>query len=239
MESTVRPSAQSLSARHFLIHSLQAVVDWGPYSGSFQGVTVAKNTIISQSNASHGLLLLVDHDLSHAFLQFIKLGIAVGPMTWGVDNRTVARTYGGTVMGNNFVSGPTGYFGYAIGVAGHNGVTLSGNNARQANFGGVESPACFTVRFLPATLPEKAHSLMRCPNAESIPVTGPAGARRGQLDDTTVSLPEGVHVLHARAGHMPGSRSHHKDWCDVELRSGCWVVESGREAAAAALCRIV
>ena len=71
------------------------MVDWAPFSGSFSGVTVSGNTIHSAAN-------------------FIKVGIAMGGMTWGVDNRTDARTYGGTVTGNTFTSGTYGYFGYAM-----------------------------------------------------------------------------------------------------------------------------
>ncbi|KAL8278529.1 hypothetical protein RQP46_009021 [Phenoliferia psychrophenolica] len=104
------------------------MVDWSPFSGSFTGTEVTDNTIVSQSS-------------------FIKIGIALGGMTWGVDNRTVARTFGGLVQDNTFRSGKTGYFGYAIGMAGHNGATIQGNDARKANFGSIESPACFTNQF--------------------------------------------------------------------------------------------
>lgn len=108
------------------------MVDWSPFSGSFLGTEVTGNTIIAQSN-------------------FIKLGIAMGGMTWGVDNQTVARTYGGLVEGNTFRSGPTGYFGYAIGIAGHENATVTENGAKQANFGSIESASCFTSWFpLPA-----------------------------------------------------------------------------------------
>lgn len=73
----------------------------------------------------------------------IKLGVAMGGMTWGVDNRTIARTFGGSVLNNRFTTSATGYFGYAIGVAGHENATISGNTAVGANFGGVSSPSCF------------------------------------------------------------------------------------------------
>lgn len=43
----------------------------------------------------------------------IKVGIAIGGMTWGSDNRTAARTYGGTFRNNVFKTSGSGYFGYA------------------------------------------------------------------------------------------------------------------------------
>ncbi|KAL8277567.1 hypothetical protein RQP46_009999 [Phenoliferia psychrophenolica] len=108
------------------------MVDWSPFSGSFTGTNVIKNTIIASGN-------------------FMKLGIAIGGLAVGVDNRTISRTYGGNVQGNRFQSGRTGYFGYAIGMAGHENITIMANDARQANFGSIESTSCFTSLFtLPA-----------------------------------------------------------------------------------------
>ncbi|BGO99471.1 hypothetical protein NBRC10513v2_003568 [Rhodotorula toruloides] len=104
------------------------LVDFNPYGGSFAGTVVQSNTVIANTN-------------------FIKVGIAVGGLVWGSDNRTASRTYGGTIKNNVFRSGWTGYFGYAIAASGHNSTTITGNSARQANFGGVESSACFTSLF--------------------------------------------------------------------------------------------
>lgn len=111
-----------------------------PYAGAFTGTVVKGNTIRADSN-------------------FIKVGIAIGGMTWGVDNRTSSRTFDGTVQNNVFTSGPTGYFGvrppspsfaphslpfqFAIGMVGHNAATVSSNTALTANFGGVYSTSCF------------------------------------------------------------------------------------------------
>jgi hypothetical protein len=75
-------------------------------------------------------------------------------MSWGTDNRTIARTFDGEIKDNVFSSGPTGYFGYSISVAGHENITISGNTAVNANFGGVESSSCFTYWFpLPTPQP--------------------------------------------------------------------------------------
>lgn len=41
----------------------------------------------------------------------MKVGIALGGMTWGSDNRTAARTHGGTFRNNIFKSSNDGYFG--------------------------------------------------------------------------------------------------------------------------------
>ncbi|SGY49280.1 BQ5605_C001g00762 [Microbotryum silenes-dioicae] len=96
--------------------------------GNFSGVVVRNNVITSKAS-------------------LIKVGIAMGTMVWGTDNRTVARTFGGTVQNNVFTSGASGYFGYAIAVAGHANAVVTGNVAKLANFGGVESPQCFTSWF--------------------------------------------------------------------------------------------
>lgn len=43
----------------------------------------------------------------------------MGPNVWGVYNVTEQyRTFAGAVYDNTFTSG-TGYFGYAVGIAGH------------------------------------------------------------------------------------------------------------------------
>ena len=80
-----------------------------------------------------------------------------GGMTWGSYNVTAARTQvrisrsacspsaltislqGGVVRNNVFKSGSTGYFGYAIAVAGHVNADVTGNDARRAAFGGSPS----------------------------------------------------------------------------------------------------
>jgi hypothetical protein len=43
----------------------------------------------------------------------MKVGIAIGGMTWGSDNRTAARTYGGSFRNNVFKTSGSGYFGCA------------------------------------------------------------------------------------------------------------------------------
>lgn len=118
---------------------------------------------------------------------FIKLGIAIGEfsrnrssgailivvsiggMCWGVDNRTLARTYGGSVQSNTFTSGRSGYFQvrllspiaisplnfstqFAIAAVGHTKVSISGNTAKDANFGGIPSSSCFPQ--FPALAPQ-------------------------------------------------------------------------------------
>lgn len=101
------------------------MVDFAPFAGNYAGTVVEDNTIVAQAN-------------------FLKVGIAVGPMNWGVNNRTEFRVFSGTVRNNIFKSGsPSGYFQYAIGVAGVRNFTVVGNVAQNANFGGIPSPACF------------------------------------------------------------------------------------------------
>ncbi|GAA6061226.1 hypothetical protein JCM10212_002685 [Sporobolomyces blumeae] len=103
-------------------------VDWAPYGGTYEGTVIKNNKLIAQNS-------------------MIKVGIAIGGMVWGVDNRTAARTWGGSFIDNTFTSGPKGYFAYAIGVSGHKGATITGNRIDGANFGGVDSPSCFTNWF--------------------------------------------------------------------------------------------
>ncbi|BGP07330.1 hypothetical protein JCM10049v2_003161 [Rhodotorula toruloides] len=98
-------------------------VDWSPWSGSYDG-TVVENNVINTQGA------------------MLKTGIALGSMTWGSDNRTAARTSFGTFRNNVLKSSGTGYFGYAISVAGHNNATLYGNDASAAQFGGSVSGWC-------------------------------------------------------------------------------------------------
>ncbi|SCV71131.1 BQ2448_2719 [Microbotryum intermedium] len=125
-----------------------------------QGSVVQNNQIISNQRQLLGRINMVDYTSLGNFsgvvvrnniitskASLIKVGIAMGTMVWGTDNRTVARTFGGTVENNVFLSGASGYFGYAIAVAGHANAVVSGNVAKLANFGGVESPQCFTSWF--------------------------------------------------------------------------------------------
>ncbi|GAA5906473.1 hypothetical protein JCM6882_004445 [Rhodosporidiobolus microsporus] len=106
------------------------LVDWAPYAGTYEGTVVEGNTLIADTN-------------------MIKIGIALGGMSWGSDNRTAARTYGGVVRNNVFKSGSSGYFGYAISVAGHNNANVYGNDASGANFGGEPSVACIPNPMVP------------------------------------------------------------------------------------------
>ncbi|GAA6007889.1 hypothetical protein JCM10207_004914 [Rhodosporidiobolus poonsookiae] len=109
------------------------MVDW-TFAGSFEGVVVQGNNIVANE-------------------AYMKIGVAMGGLVWGTDNRTTARTYGGTVQDNLFLSGFTGYFGFGIAVAGHNYATVTGNTFKQANFGGVDTAACFTA-YYPLPAPE-------------------------------------------------------------------------------------
>lgn len=67
-------------------------VDYNPWGGTFQGTVVEGNTLIASG-------------------AMMKVGIAIGGMTWGSDNRTAARTFGGTFRNNVFKTSGSGYFG--------------------------------------------------------------------------------------------------------------------------------
>lgn len=113
-------------------------VDFGPYNGPYTGTVVEGNTIISDTAV-------------------IKVGIAIGGMVWGSDNRTADRTWGGVFQNNVLRSGSSGFFGYGMyvcasrhfasfadkcfpsAVAGHDNATVLNNDASAASFGGSPS----------------------------------------------------------------------------------------------------
>jgi hypothetical protein len=47
-------------------------------------------------------------------LQMIKIGIAIGILSWQTFNMSEVRNVGGSITDNVFTSGSTGYFGYAM-----------------------------------------------------------------------------------------------------------------------------
>ncbi|KAI5478380.1 hypothetical protein MNV49_005129 [Pseudohyphozyma bogoriensis] len=113
-------------------HLLGAInaVDYVPYNGTFTGTVVTGNTI-------------------NAYSTFIKVGIAIGSQIWSTVDTSSYHTYDGVFSGNTFTSGPTGYFGYAIGISGHDHAIVIDNDASTANFGGQRSASCLGNRLTP------------------------------------------------------------------------------------------
>lgn len=74
-------------------------MDFWPWGGSFQGVTVSSNTLIAQST-------------------MIKVGIMIGTLSFQNYNSTAFRNFGGSILNNKLVSGATGMFGFGLSVAG-------------------------------------------------------------------------------------------------------------------------
>ena len=69
----------------------------------------------------------------------IKVGLAIGTQTITYNaNATWFRNFGGSVTNNVLTSGPTGYFGFGVSIAGQNGTTISGTTFSKANFGYVQ-----------------------------------------------------------------------------------------------------
>ncbi|KAM0755791.1 hypothetical protein T439DRAFT_376089 [Meredithblackwellia eburnea MCA 4105] len=101
-------------------------VDYSPFNGDYTGTVVSGNTINAQS-------------------AMIKVGIAIGPLTWSSLNSTAFRNKNGQWSGNTFTSGSTGYFNYGISVDGHTSPTVIGNVFAAANFGGTIGTACTSV----------------------------------------------------------------------------------------------
>ncbi|BGP47899.1 hypothetical protein JCM10450v2_003764 [Rhodotorula kratochvilovae] len=106
------------------------MVDWSPFSGSFEGTTVQGNNILANT-------------------EFIKVGIAVGGMVWGGDNRTAARTRGGSITNNAIMAGTSGkgYLGFGIALAGHEGAHVLGNTAPRGAWGGSNTQYCFPDQY--------------------------------------------------------------------------------------------
>lgn len=104
------------------------------------------SALLTSPNLTAGSFVgtVVEHNTLNSLSSMIKIGIAIGGMSWGSDNRTVARTFGGIVRNNHFQSGPTdaGFFGFAIALAGHEGAMVTGNRASQASFGGLPTRFC-------------------------------------------------------------------------------------------------
>lgn len=72
------------------------MVDHGPWNGQYGRLTVSGNTFLAQD-------------------AMMKIGVAMGLMTWGGYNASTWRTNGGVITGNSFVAnGGTGYFGYGM-----------------------------------------------------------------------------------------------------------------------------
>ncbi|KAL8290016.1 hypothetical protein RQP46_002955 [Phenoliferia psychrophenolica] len=120
-----------IASTRVLLGGINAV-DWGPFGGGYTGTVVERNTIIAQST-------------------MIKIGMALGGMSWGSYNVSTARTFDGLFQDNTFTSGPSGYFGYAISVAGHDRATVLNNDATTANFGGGPSIACIPIPLVPTS----------------------------------------------------------------------------------------
>ncbi|KAM0752391.1 hypothetical protein T439DRAFT_324472 [Meredithblackwellia eburnea MCA 4105] len=112
-----------ISDQRQLLGAINAVDFW-PYAGSFTGVQVTGNTIQAKNS-------------------MIKVGLAIGTLTWGTLNMTAYHNYDGSWTGNTFTSGPTGYFGFGATVGGHNNAVVTGNTFNSVSFGGVaNSPPC-------------------------------------------------------------------------------------------------
>lgn len=70
-------------------------VDYWPFGGPYTNTVVSGNTI-------------------HSKASMIKIGIAVGTLSWGSQNSSDFRTSAGTFNDNTFTSDSTGYFGFGM-----------------------------------------------------------------------------------------------------------------------------
>lgn len=126
------------------------LVDWGPFAGNFNGTVVENNTFFANTAFMKiGVAVVRVPSFLRVRTSLIS-SFSQGGMTWGSYNVTAARTQvrisrsacspsaltislqGGVVRNNVFKSGSTGYFGYAIAVAGHVNADVTGNDARRA-----------------------------------------------------------------------------------------------------------
>ncbi|KAL8277012.1 hypothetical protein RQP46_010546 [Phenoliferia psychrophenolica] len=100
-------------------------IDYKPFNGNYSGVDVSGNTISAVGS-------------------MIKVGIAVGPLSWGTNNVSAEYNFDGRFADNTFTSGPSpsGQFGYGIAVGGHRTPTIVSNSFKDASFGGVSTDTC-------------------------------------------------------------------------------------------------
>ena len=86
-------------------------------------ISVHDNKIISNTRTLLGGINMVDSGVTTDYTgsviannliisntSMIKIGIALGPQSWGADNST--RTTGGTFVNNTLTSGSSGYFAF-------------------------------------------------------------------------------------------------------------------------------
>ncbi|KAI5478662.1 hypothetical protein MNV49_004689 [Pseudohyphozyma bogoriensis] len=103
-------------------------VDYAPWFGNYTGTSVTGNTITASNS-------------------MIKVGFALGPLNWSPPTAGITSasyTFGGSWINNIFNTGLTGYFGAGITISGHSDASVTSNKFVSANFGGVNSSACFT-----------------------------------------------------------------------------------------------
>jgi hypothetical protein len=120
--TTVRNN--TIIARSRVLLGAINMVDYGPYSGDYTGVTVTENTIWAES-------------------AFIKTGIAIGPAVWGGDTENYNRN--GIVLSNT-IKGDN--MGYGIIVSGAHNFTVVDNNST-ANYSGAFTSSCYTPNNAP------------------------------------------------------------------------------------------
>ncbi|KAK4705733.1 hypothetical protein P7C70_g469, partial [Phenoliferia sp. Uapishka_3] len=141
-----------ISNTRVLLGGINAV-DFGPFGGGFTGTVVEGNTIIANTDMIKIGIALGGVSASHPsylLIQFLMLR-SLSQMSWGSDNRTASRNFDGVFRDNTFKSGPTGYFGYAMTVAGHENATVTGNDASGASFGGDPSVSCIPNPMVPTS----------------------------------------------------------------------------------------
>lgn len=104
---------RSRSSPFFSSHS----VDYYPYGGPYTNTKITNNNIVSKSSVGRRSCPPSRHRTrltSPSLSQMIKIGMAVGTLSWGSYNSTDYRTSVGIYSDNVFSSGNDGYFGFGM-----------------------------------------------------------------------------------------------------------------------------
>ena len=138
---------------------------------------------------------------------FIKIGIPMGGMTWGVDNRTVARTFGGTVTQNTFIA-TSGYFGVST------EATATGMLADINCFLSVRHWSCRSQR-RHCFRQQRPQGLVRQHRVSRLlllhfPSPDPSSLRPGPKYDSRIVAGRLLLARHSRSAHLSRTRGGHR-----------------------------
>ncbi|SCV68105.1 BQ2448_226 [Microbotryum intermedium] len=124
-------------------NTITDAIDGGIVIFQAPGSLVSNNRIITDDRQLLGGYQRITNNVLDARNSMMKIGIAIGPLSWQTYNTSYTRTFDGVFSSNQFSSsGPKRYFGYGVTVAGYTHATVQGNSFNAANFGGTVGASC-------------------------------------------------------------------------------------------------